>query len=432
MNKKTISCSVFTLGCKLNFSESSSIEHILRKQGYKIVDNSKLFDVLIINTCSVTNNADKECEYIIRKEIKKNPKVYIVITGCYAQLKPNEITKIDNVNLVIGNSDKFYIGDILEKNIFSDKKIIHNDINIQQFHSANSLYSPNKTRVFLKIQDGCNYKCSFCTIPMARGKSRSNTINNVINDITNCINKGAKEIVLTGVNIGDFGNKQENLLILLQNIENINSNFRIRISSIEPNLLSYSIIEFIKHSKKIVNHLHIPLQSGSTTILKSMRRRYKLELYKNKILFINQEIPKCCIGADIIVGYPGETEECFNESIQFIKNLPISYLHVFTYSDRDNTNSNLLNNKISPFIKKQRNAIMNNLSLQKLRNFYIQNIDEKLDVLFEKINKDGNIYGFTNNYIRVKTKFNDKLINKVKKVILKNIDNDNVCNIKMC
>ncbi len=433
MHKKLLKCAVYTLGCKLNFAESNTIENTFKNIGYKIVDISEKSDLYIINTCSVTSNADKECHYIIRKIKRKCPNSYVVVTGCYAQLKPDYISKIPGVNIVISNSNKFNLGNIIGYNISNiDKSIIYNDFNNENiFQPANSLFSKDRTRVFLKIQDGCNYKCSFCTIPISRGKSRSNTINNILEEAKFIINNGAKEIVLTGVNIGDYKNKNNNLLHLLEKLDNIENINRIRISSIEPNLLSNDMINFIKDSKHIVRHLHIPIQSGNNNILKLMRRRYMVEFYKNKIETIKSLMPDCCIGADLIVGFPTEDNYMFDDTYKFIKNIDISYLHVFTYSDRDNTFSNKMQYKICTEIKKQRNKIMRNLSNKKLHYFYHQNIGKTEYVLFEKKNKNGFIYGYTRNFIKVKTLFNSKLVNSIQKVILCNIDNDYIVNVNL-
>ncbi len=412
-----------TLGCKLNFSETSFIINDIKNAGLNEVSFNDFADTYVINTCSVTENANKECQYLVRKVLKKNPSAKIVIMGCYAQLKPKEIEAIEGVDLILGNNEKFklknYLIKVPEKN--KNTQIIRKDsTELNEFHSAFS--TGNRTRSFLKIQDGCNYKCSFCTIPLARGKSRSDNVENIINKIEKIKKTGVKEIVLTGVNIGDYqSNKNEKFIDLLKEIDNTKG-VRVRISSIEPNLINDDIIKLISNSKVFVPHFHIPLQSGSDTILKLMKRRYLTKYYQSLIQRINNSIKNVCIGVDVIVGFPGESEELFNETVNFIKSLNISYLHVFTYSERDNTIAQKMNNSIPVQVRKYRSKVLRNLSDKKKRYFYQKNIGLIKDVLFENQVTDGYIYGFSDNYIKVQTKYKADLINTFQKVIIKDIE----------
>ncbi|MBJ04685.1 MAG: tRNA (N(6)-L-threonylcarbamoyladenosine(37)-C(2))-methylthiotransferase MtaB [Flavobacteriales bacterium] len=415
-----------TLGCKLNFAETSFIANNVKKEGFNEVEFNEFADIYVINTCSVTENANKECNYLIRKVLKQNPKAKTVIMGCYAQLKPNEISKIHGVDLVIGNNSKFE----LNKHIHNIKnqletKIIHKEIEeINDFKSAFSYGS--RTRSFLKIQDGCNYKCTFCTIPLARGKNRSDNILSIINKINELKNSGIKEVVLTGVNIGDFKtDKNEHFIDLLHEIETL-KDIRVRISSIEPNLISNDIIQKVKNSKILVPHFHIPLQSGSDTILKSMKRRYLTKYYKDLILKINANIKNVCIGADVIVGFPGETEDLFNETLNFIKSIDISYLHVFTYSERMNTEAIKMNNHVSIEKRKYRSKVLRNLSEKKKLAFYQKQIGSVKEVLFENETKDGYIFGFSENYIKIKTKHQPDITNKLKKIKINKLVHDHI------
>lgn len=428
-----IKIAFYTIGCKLNFAETSTISrNIIKNPLFKKVEFTDFADFYIINTCSVTNNADKEFKYLVNKTIKNNKKAFIIAIGCYAQLNPKKILKIKGVNMVLGASEKFniskYINNILyKKNI---KKIIHScEINNLNYITSYSL--GNRTRSFLKIQDGCDYKCTYCTIPLARGKSRSEKLEDILKNIKEIINHGVKEIVLTGINIGDYGkynfndkNHKYNFLDLIKILDKIQEIKRIRISSIEPNLLLDEIILFIKNSQRFVPHFHIPLQSGSDTILKKMKRRYLTNLYFEKVKKIKYNIPNASIGVDVIVGFPGETDDHFLETYFFLSKLEISYIHVFTYSERDNTEAINFKNIVPKEIRYKRNKILRELSEQKKYIFYKKNINTKNNVLFENTNKNGYIYGYTDNFIRIKTKWNINLINTIKQVKLTKIDND--------
>src|SRR5450755_348764 len=385
----TKSVALHTLGCKLNYSETSAIERLLENYGFVKKDFTEVADVYVINTCSVTENADKECRLLVRRIQRKAPQAMVVVTGCYAQLKPKEIAAIDGVDLVLGAAEKFNITTHLKQLTKGDSaKICSCDIEeVNGFHSSFSMN--NRTRTFLKVQDGCDYNCSFCTIPMARGKSRSNSIENVLEEIKKIASEGVKEIVLTGINLGDFGkdgngNKTgDEFYSLLQAIEKNEGVERYRISSVEPNLLSNKIIELVAASKKIMPHFHIPLQSGSNKILASMRRRYKKELYAEKISLIKKLIPDCSIGVDIITGFPGETDEDFNETLCFLKDMDVSYLHVFTYSERANTYALNIEPVIPVNIRNNRTKILRNLSYKKLQDFTENHVGETRKVLFE-------------------------------------------------
>ena len=421
-----------TLGCKLNFSETSTISREFTKNGYEKVDFDKKSDIYIINTCSVTQNADKEFKYLVNKTKKNNPNAYVVAVGCYAQLKPKEISSIDGVDLVLGADKKFDILNYLEL----DKKISQNyhscEIsNVDKFKPSYSF--GNRSRSFLKIQDGCDYQCSYCTIPLARGKSRSPSLNSVIDSIKVLIDKGAQEIVLTGVNIGDYGitkninSRKNNFLDLLNQISKINDLKRLRISSIEPNLLNNDIIDLVSECEKILPHFHIPLQSGSDKILKLMKRRYLRNIYEKRFDYIKKRIPNACIGSDVIVGFPGEDDLEFKETYDFLKSIDISYLHVFSYSERSNTTSVLINNKVSKNLKNKRSKLLRELSNSKKLKFYKKNIKNYHNVLFEKENKNGYIYGYTENYVRVKSLWSNSKQNKILNCYLDRIDSDFNC-----
>ncbi len=402
------SVALHTLGCKLNFSETSTISRLLENDGFEKKSFDEVADVYVINTCSVTENADKECRQLVRRIQRKAPEAMVVITGCYAQLKPAEIAAIPGVDLVLGAAEKFNIALHLKEITKGDSaKICSCDIeDVNIFTAAHSIN--DRTRVFLKVQDGCNYNCAFCTIPLARGKSRSDSINNVFNLVNDIATKGAKEIVLTGINLGDFGKglaggklKDETFLDLITTLDTTDGIDRFRISSIEPNLLSNEVIEFVSKSKKFMPHFHIPLQSGSNKILGLMRRRYKKELYAERVSLIKSLMPHCCIGADVIVGFPGETEEDFKETFDFLHSLEISYLHVFTYSERDNTLAATMQ-QVVPIHKRQaRNKILRNVSYQKMQYFTQQHVGQTRSVLFENPQANGIIEGFTDNYIKV-------------------------------
>ena len=409
--------SYYTFGCKVNFADSCIISKQLVDKGLsevKIDDNA---DIYIVNTCSVTENANKKAEKFINKLHKKSPYSKIIVTGCFAQLDPDRIYKIPGVSYVVSAENKFNIDYYLD---FDSKENIINDIS--QINDFNISYSTNeRTRAFLKIQDGCDYICSYCTIPMARGKSRSESIQNTILKIKEITRKGINEIVLCGINVGDFGiNNNESLLDLLIALEEVEHLKRYRISSIEPNLLNEELINFISNSTKALPHLHIPLQSGSDTVLKSMKRRYKTKDYKNLINIINNSISNICIGVDVIVGYPNESEKLFNETYSFLKELEISYLHVFSYSDRENTLSEKMNSIVRVEDKIRRRKLLQKLSDIKYNKFINQNVSQVKEVLFENYN-EGFIDGFSDNYIRVYAKGDIQLLNSIKKVkILKN------------
>lgn len=424
-----------TLGCKLNFAETSSIARLFKENGFIKKNFLEPADVYVINTCSVTENADKECKSIVKAALLKNPDAFVAVVGCYAQLKPDEIAKIDGVDVVLGATEKFK----LLNYIHLAGKHLHAQIHNCEISNADffvDAYSVgDRTRSFLKIQDGCDYSCTFCTIPLARGKSRSDLIENVIRNANKIATEGIKEIVLTGVNIGDFGKRQiisENLkknkdvtfLDLIKDLDQVKGIERFRISSIEPNLLKDQIIEFVAKSKKFVPHFHIPLQSGSNVLLKLMKRRYNKDLYTDRISKIKALMPDCCIGVDVIVGFPGETEELFLETYNYLNELDLSYLHVFTYSERNNTDAIHLENPVSIFERKRRNKMLRILSAKKLRAFYENQKGKTLSVIFENENKKGFMYGFTQNYIRVKYHYDQSLCNSILKVTLLDFDED--------
>ena len=404
-----------TLGCKLNFSETSTIGRLLENDGFSKIDFDEIADVYVINTCSVTENADKECRMLVRRIQRKAPEAMVVITGCYAQLKPKEIASIPGVNLVLGAAEKFNITQHLKEITRGDSaKICSCDIaDINVFTASHSIN--DRTRIFLKVQDGCDYNCSFCTIPLARGKSRSDSIENVLANVNEIAKKGAKEIVLTGINLGDFGSLpiKEDFFSLVKALDNIEGIERFRISSIEPNLLSNEIIEFVSNSKKFMPHFHIPLQSGSNKILGLMRRRYKKELYAERVGLIKTLMPHCCIGVDVIVGFPGETETDFTETHDFLDSLDISYLHVFTYSERDNTFAAGMKPVVPMAVRHERNKILRNLSYQKTQYFTSQHIGETRKVLFEAHNKNNMLEGYTDNYIRITVPYNSAWENQI-------------------
>lgn len=402
-----------TLGCKLNFSETSTLSRMLENDGFDKKNFDDDADVYVINTCSVTDNADKECRQIVRRIQRKAPKSLVVITGCYAQLKPKEIAAIPGVDLVLGAAEKFNIGAHLKELSKGDAtKICSCDIDdVNDFHSS---YSVNdRTRTFLKVQDGCDYNCSFCTIPMARGKSRSDNIENVLFNAKQLSANGVKEIVLTGVNLGDFGENNEDFFQLIQVLDKVDRIERFRISSIEPNLLTNEIIEFVANSKKFMPHFHIPLQSGSNKILGLMRRRYKRELYAERVSLIKTLMPHCCIGVDVIVGFPSEDENDFLETYNFLNNLDISYLHVFTYSERSNTKALDIKPAVAMHLRNERNKILRNLSYKKMQSFTQQHCGEKRKVLFESHEKNGMMEGYTDNYIRITAPFKKEWSNSV-------------------
>jgi len=411
-----------TFGCKLNYSETSSISRIFKENGY---ENKSIYnnpDNVVINTCSVTENADKKCKDLIKKIKKHSPDSIVTIVGCFAQLKPDTIKNIKGVDKVIGTKEKFNFDSYI-----NNKSIIHSEIS--QSKEFNSTFSvDDRTRSFLKVQDGCNYGCSFCTIPLARGKSRSAEPNEVLSKINDLINKGSKEIILSGINIGDYGimngKRKNNFFSLLKYIENETDDVRFRISSIEPNLLNDDIIELVAHSNKFVNHFHIPLQSGSNNILKKMSRRYSIELYHDRINKIKKLMPNACIGADVIVGFPGETDNEFDKTLKFIKRLDISYLHVFPYSERNNTRALKIIDVVPQVKRSERSKILRELSEKKKRKFYDSNLNLSKEVLFEDKVKEGYVFGYTDNYIKTKVKFKEDYIGKIFRTKLKRIDKD--------
>jgi threonylcarbamoyladenosine tRNA methylthiotransferase MtaB len=426
-----------TLGCKLNFSETSAIGRLFLEKGFVKKNFDEGADVYVINTCSVTENADKECKSIVKNALSKNPEAFVAVVGCYAQLKPEEISKIEGVDLVLGATEKFKLLNYIELSGKKKHAEIHNcEISEADFF-VDAYSAGDRTRSFLKVQDGCDYSCTFCTIPLARGKSRSDTIENVIANAKKIAAGGIKEIVLTGVNIGDFGygqfldaekkkRKEYTFLDLIKELDGVEGVERFRISSIEPNLLKDEIIEFVAASKKFVPHFHIPLQSGSNDILKMMKRRYQRELYSDRVAKIKSLMPDCCIGVDVIVGFPGETEEMFLETYHFLNQLDISYLHVFTYSERDNTEAIKLEGVVPIAERKKRNKMLRTLSAKKLRAFYDANKGKELDVIFEHENKAGYMFGFTENYIRLKAPFNLDLCNIPVKIKIGDFHEDGI------
>ena len=421
----------YTLGCKLNFSETSTISRDFKRNNFKIVNPSTKADIYVINTCSVTHKADNKFKNVVKKMSRINPNAFIVAIGCYAQLKPSELSNVEGVDLVLGANEKFnildYIGDLSKNN---NPKVYSCDIN--DVNTYISGYSANdRTRAFLKVQDGCDYKCTYCTIPLARGISRSDSLKNIKESVKQIASEGIEEIVLTGVNIGDYGkgeygNKMHDntfydLISELDKSQNIS---RFRISSIEPNLLNQQIISFIANSRLFVPHFHIPLQSGSNQILRKMKRRYNKQLFRDRINYINDQIPNACIGVDVIVGFPGETDESFNETLEFLKELNISYLHVFTYSKRDNTSAAKMDLQVPNQVKMKRSLILRSLSDKKKRSFYQSQIGTDRTVLYETENKKGYIYGYTENYLRVRSAWNPILANKLDFVKIKKIDSE--------
>jgi threonylcarbamoyladenosine tRNA methylthiotransferase MtaB len=424
--QKQRSIAFHTLGCKLNFSETSTISRMMENEGFEKKEFDDNADVYVINTCSVTDNADKECRQIVRRIQRRAPESLVVITGCYAQLKPKEIAAIPGVDLVLGASEKFNLAQhLLELSKGDSTKISSCDIgDVSGFNASYSLN--DRTRTFLKVQDGCDYTCSFCTIPQARGKSRSDSIDNVIKHAKDLAAKGVKEIVLTGVNLGDFGltpslstggegvrQRKESFFDLVKALDEVEGIERYRISSIEPNLLSDEIIAFVAQSRKFMPHFHIPLQSGSNKILGLMKRRYKRELYAEKVALIKQLMPHCSIGVDVIVGFPGETDEAFKETFDFLHNLDVSYLHVFTYSERDNTHALSIKPVVPVNVRHERNKILRNLSYMKSQYFTELHRGQSREVLFEGNNKNMMMEGYTDNYIRIVTPYNPAFVNNI-------------------
>ena len=420
-----------TLGCKLNFSETSTIARGFVKEGFDRVDFSEHADMYVINTCSVTENADKRFKTIVKQAQKVNPEAFIAAIGCYAQLKPEELAAVDGVDLVLGATEKFKITDYINDLSKNDMGEIHScEIEDADFY-VGSYAIGDRTRAFLKVQDGCDYKCTYCTIPLARGISRSDTLQNVLDNAAEISKKGIKEIVLTGVNIGDygkgeFGNKkhEHTFLDLVKALDDVEGIHRLRISSIEPNLLKNETIEFVASSNTFVPHFHIPLQSGSDEILKLMKRRYMSNLYIDRVKKIKETMPHACIGVDVIVGFPGETDEHFLETYHFLNELDISYLHVFTYSERDNTEAADMEGVVPKNVRSKRSKMLRGLSVKKRRAFYETQLGTSRTVLFEGENKEGYIHGFTENYVKVKSPWNPELVNTLHNVELKEIDED--------
>lgn len=422
MNKKV---AFYTLGCKLNYSETSTIGRQFSKAGFDTVDFTDAADVYIINTCSVTENADKKCRKVVKEALKHSPNAYVTIVGCYAQLKPQEIANIEGVDMVLGAAEKFRIVEYISDLTKNPKAVIHNSpiAEATQFVASHSF--GDRTRTFLKVQDGCDYSCTFCTIPLARGESRSDTIENVVQQAEEIATFGMKEIVLTGVNIGDFGlrdgKREDKFLDLVKALDKVEGINRIRISSIEPNLLTNEIIEFVAQSDRFVPHFHIPLQSGSDKILGLMRRRYKRDLYVDRVNTIKALMPDCCIGVDVIVGFPGETREDFIDTYNFLNELNISYLHVFTYSERENTPAIEMEGAVPGSQRADRSKMLHILSEKKRRVFYDTQIGKYAEVLFEGDHKEGFMHGFTKNYVKVKVKYDPVLVNELKAVKLEAI-----------
>jgi threonylcarbamoyladenosine tRNA methylthiotransferase MtaB len=428
-NRKKVA--FYTLGCKLNFSETSTIARSFQDEGFDRVDFEEVADMYVINTCSVTENADKQFKQVVRKAMKLNDKAFVAAIGCYAQLKPEELAAVDGVDLVLGATEKFKITDYisdLSKNDFGE---VHScEISEADFY-VGSYSIGDRTRAFLKVQDGCDYKCTYCTIPLARGISRSDELENVLKNAKEISQQGIKEIVLTGVNIGDygkgeFGNKkhEHTFLELVQELDKVEGIERLRISSIEPNLLKNETIEFVSKSRTFVPHFHIPLQSGSNEILKLMKRRYQREIYTERVNKIREVMPDACIGVDVIVGFPGETDEHFLETYHYLNDLAISYLHVFTYSERENTEATKMEGIVPANVRAKRSKMLRGLSVKKRRAFYESQIGTNRTVLFETDNKEGYIHGFTENYVRVKTPWNPALANTLQEINLTKIDED--------
>lgn len=428
----------YTLGCKLNYSETSSISRMFEQKGYAKVAFNETPDIFIINTCSVTENADKKCKKIVKEAQKINPDGYVAIIGCYAQLKPQEISEIPGVDAVLGAAEKFQLIDLLdgfvkEPNGFGAKIFNKNIEEAIEYHTSYSLN--DRTRTFLKVQDGCDYPCTYCTIPLARGKSRSDSIENILLAANEIAASGVKEIVLTGVNIGDFrpltkeSEQKIGFIDLIKELDKVEGIERFRISSIEPNLLTDEIIRFVANSKRFVPHFHIPLQSGSNKILGLMKRRYRQELYTERVAKIKEVMPNCCIGVDVIVGHPGETDELFLESYNYLNDLNISYLHVFTYSERENTEAINIRPTVPQNKRAERSKMMHILSEKKRRFFYESQLGNEFTVLFENDGENGTMEGFTENYVRVVAKYDPLLINETKQIILNEINNNNLVEI---
>ncbi len=421
----------YTLGCKLNFSETSTIARNFHQEGFQRVDFEEVADIYVINTCSVTDNADKQFKQVVKKALKLNQNAFVAAVGCYAQLKPEELAAVDGVDLVLGATEKFKITDYINDLSKNERGEVHScEIEEADFY-VGSYSIGDRTRAFLKVQDGCDYKCTYCTIPLARGISRSDALENVLKNAYEISQQGIKEIVLTGVNIGDygkgeFGNKkhEHTFLDLVKALDDVEGIERLRISSIEPNLLKNETIEFVAKSRTFVPHFHIPLQSGNNEILGKMKRRYQRELYADRVAKIREVMPHACVGVDVIVGFPGETDEHFLDTYHFLNDLDISYLHVFTYSERDNTEAAVMENVVPMNVRSKRSKMLRGLSVKKRRAFYESQIGTRRTVLFEGENKEGYIHGFTENYVKVKTPWNPELVNTLHDVRLTHIDEE--------
>ncbi len=429
MNNKKVA--FYTLGCKLNFSETSTISRQFVQKGYDKVEFEEFADIYVINTCSVTDNADKKFKTIVRSALKTNPKAFIVGIGCYAQLKPEELADLEGVDLVLGANEKFkitnYLNDLTKKEFGEVHSCEIEDVNI--YESSYSI--GDRTRAFLKVQDGCDYKCTYCTIPLARGISRSDTLENVIKNAKEITQQGIKEIVLTGVNIGDYGKGElgdkdhdNTFFDLVKELDKVEGLARVRISSIEPNLLKNETIDFVSTSRSFVPHFHIPLQSGNNDLLKLMKRRYQRELYTDRVTQIKKLMPDAAIGVDVIVGFPGETDEHFIDTYKYLTDLDVAYFHVFTYSERDNTEAIEMEGVVPANVRHKRSKMLRALSVKKKRAFYESQVGKEKTVIFEADQKNGFMHGFTENYVKVKTPWNPDLVNEIKKVRLEKIDED--------
>lgn len=437
------SVAFYTLGCKLNYSETSSIGRLFEDAGYLETSFNSGADIYVINTCSVTDFADRKCRQVVRRALRKNPQAFVVVIGCYAQLKPKEIAEISGVDLVLGAAEKFRILEFIDDlSKAPGKGMVQAGAVSAAKDFINSFSFGDRTRSFLKVQDGCNYKCSFCTIPLARGASRSDTVENAVANAEKIAALGTREIVLTGVNLGDFGNgteviegakpKKEAMFIdLIQELDKVEGIDRFRISSIEPNLCTEEVINFVAGSNRFVPHFHIPLQSGSNKVLKMMRRRYKRELYAERVNWIKQYMPHCCIGVDVIVGFPGESEEDFLETYNFLNELDISYLHVFTYSERPNTPAAAMTDQVPVAERRRRNEMLTILSEKKRRNFYNQHLGTEREVLFEQSKSEGKMSGFTDNYLRIEMDLREDMINAIAPVHLQHINDEGLVEAAM-
>ena len=420
MNPKTVAFHHF--GCKVNFAEESTLSRQFIEKGYKLIDFREIADVYVISTCIVTAVAEKKCRAAIRQAHKINPDAKIAVIGCYSELKKDEIAKMDGVNVILGHTGKFNLLEAIEQESIE----IETEVKPYTSHDFIPSFSyGDRTRSFLKIQDGCDYYCAYCTIPLARGHSRSDTIGNVLQSVREVIETGIKEIVLTGVNIGDFGRlNNESFIDLLKSLDDIKDIQRIRLSSIEPDLLSDEIIDFIGQSERIMPHFHIPLQSGSDHVLKAMKRKYNKDLFASRVQKIRSILPLACIASDVIIGFPGETDEDFSETVELIERLDISYLHVFSYSSRENTLASKMTDLVQDKIKKQRSGILHDLSEKKKKSFYLKNQGHEAHVLFESDNSNGFMHGFTGNYVKVSTLYNPEFVNQIKTVKLEQLDKD--------